>query len=452
MAPIFLFVLFKIKNPTIKIAAPLFVLIYTENIIISRLPITDYFKISITLIFGITALVSILWHQKRVKFPKYIISALFLFLVSSIIGILIGSAKGIVYRDLNIEVFLTYFMGFAVFLFLGYQTFENPNDIYKIVMMILFFAFLTAVGQLFSIMTGKNLELLRGSEMVASGRDLAEGQWRYGGFFGNVNSLSAFFVMTIPGCLLFLFSEKESWIKLLAGISIMLMLAATIFGASRGALLFVATNLIISLFFFKVNAKQILFGATFIIVLLIVVDSVFNEYIQEFVERAIEEMTKKGTDSPREVIWQHTFTMVKDYPLGVGLADYNYMEKLATYANLHWANPHNMYLHFLVQNGYLGFIAIMFIIIYSLVTNIKAFKRSNDENYKLSLAFLLLMITGFMLMGLTEPLFRNQFKLNYIIAVVLGLSMSLSHKILVSKNNDFLIKENKPPTVNSQIH
>ena len=51
MAPIFLFVLFKIKSPTIKIAAPLFVLIFTENIIISRVPISNFFKVGITFIF-----------------------------------------------------------------------------------------------------------------------------------------------------------------------------------------------------------------------------------------------------------------------------------------------------------------------------------------------------------------------------------------------------------------
>ena len=108
------------------------------------------------------------------------------------------------------------------------------------------------------------------------------------------------------------------------------------------------------------------------------------------------------------------------------------MEKLSNYANLHWANPHNMYLHFIVQNGYLGFAAIMFIFIYTIVSNIKAYKKCEDENKKISLAFLLLMITGFMLMGITEPLFKNQYKLNYIIAIVLGLSMFLSQKILLT--------------------
>lgn len=271
--------------------------------------------------------------------------------------------------------------------------------------------------------------------MVASGRDLSEGQWRYGGFFGNVNALSAFFVMIIPGCLLFLFGKQPFWLKMASGLSIIIMLVAILFGASRGALLFVAINIIVSLFFLKVNVKQILLGTGFIIILLFAVDSLFDKYIQEFVERAIDEMTKKGTDSPRELIWKYTFSMVKDYPLGIGLTDVNYMDKLSSYANLHWANPHNMYLHFLVQNGYLGFIAIIFIFFYTIVTNIKAYKKCDDDNYKISLAFLLLMITGFMLMGITEPLFKNQYKLNYIIAIVLGLSMFLSKIILTNYKN-----------------
>jgi O-antigen ligase len=399
-------------------------------------PITDFFKVGITFIFGVTVFISILWHQQRVRFPKYILSAMLIFQISAIASILLGSAKGPIYLYLNIEDYITYFIGFFIFVYVGYQTFEDPKDIYKIILVILLFAFLTAAGQIFSIMTGKNLELIRGQEMVASGRDLSEGQWRYGGFFGNVNSLSAFFVMIIPGCLLFLFGKQPLWLRLSAGLSILIMLVAILFGASRGALLFVAINIIVSLFFFKVNVKQILFGAGFIIILLIAVDSIFDKYIQEFIERAVNEMTKKGTDSPREVIWKYTISMIADYPFGIGLSDANYMEKLAGYANLHWANPHNMYLHFLVQNGYLGFMAIMFIFIYAIITNIKAYIRSKDINYKTTLAFLLLMITGFMLMGITEPLFKNQYKLNYIIAVVLGLSFSLSHKILLAKDSD----------------
>lgn len=155
MAPIFLFVLFKIKSPTIKIAAPLFVLIFTENIIISRVPISDFFKVGITFIFGATVLVSILWHQKTLKFPKYIVSALLLFQLSAIISIILGSAKGPVYLNLNIEDFITYFIGFSIFLYVGYQTFDDPSDVYKIVLFILLYAFLTAVRQIFSIMTGK---------------------------------------------------------------------------------------------------------------------------------------------------------------------------------------------------------------------------------------------------------------------------------------------------------
>ncbi|NOH00048.1 MAG: O-antigen ligase family protein [Ignavibacteriae bacterium] len=387
------------------------------------------------MIFGLTVFASIIWHKKKYAYPKYSKVLFSLFILTAIISLVIGSAKGKEYLYVNISDLITYYLGFILFFYIGYQSIENAGDLYKIVLILFIFGLMTAAGHIFSITTGINLEMMRGQEMVSASRDLSEGNWRYGGFFGNVNSMSAFYVMLIPGGLVLLFNEVRLSIRVISVIAILLMIISTFIGASRGALLFIALNIILSLFFLKINLKQILIGIGFIIALVFGAELVIGNYLQEFFDRAIDEITRKGTESPREIIWFYTFKIIRDYPLGVGLTWHDYSPILMKYGNIFWANPHSMYLQMLVQTGYLGFVSFLLLVVQAISFIIRAYKKTRNSIEKNAFAFVFLFITGFLLMGITEPIFTNQYKLNYIFGIILGISLSFSKRILDLNQN-----------------
>jgi O-antigen ligase len=240
--------------------------------------------------------------------------------------------------------------------------------------------------------------------------------------------MSAFYVMLIPAAFLLIFEDKNVLKKVISGLSIVLMIISTLLGASRGALLFASLNILISLMFVKIQPKKIFIGLAAFAAIAIVANYVLGQFLTTFLERAIREMTKKGMESPREAIWKATIPMIKDHLLGVGIASENYSTQLMKYGNMDWASAHNIYFDFLARTGLPGFISIVTIFISCLVTLIVTYLRNKEHEIRLVIACLIMMLLGFLIMGFTEPIFVNQYKLNYIFATLLGVSMSMSVK------------------------
>jgi O-antigen ligase len=433
IAPFCLLILFNLKNPVLKVAAPIFTLIFVENIIISRIPVSNYLRVGVTLIFALTIYFSFVWRNEKRKLPKYFNTLWLLYFTFILVSMVQGNIREYNLLPANVENFVTYYLEFFLFFMIGYRAFEDPKQIKQFLLLFMVLGALSAVGHIFSILTGKNLELIRGAEMVAESRDLSEGAWRYGGFFGNVNTMSAFYVMVVPSSFYFLFNEKDFRLKIAAGLTVALMIVSLLLGASRGGLLFVVLGILISLFFIKLDIKKISTGLISAIVLLIILNQFMDQFLAEYIERAFDEMNRKGTDSPREMIWPATIDILKDHPIGIGLTTYNYSRLLNAYSNLNWANPHNMYLEMMTQTGIPGCIIFLTIVGLILTVSFKAYKKKLNYTVSSSLVFMLLMIIGFLMMGLTEPVFRNQYKLNHLFGLILGISAFLSYGILDNK-------------------
>ncbi len=83
-----------------------------------------------------------------------------------------------------------------------------------------------------------------------------------------------------------------------------------------------------------------------------------------------------------------------------------------------------MYLEILSQNGAIGLIAFLVLFFVIIKGNIEVLCLVDPETKEL-FAYLTLIALGFLLMGSTNSLFSNQFKLNHIIAAILGVSLYL---------------------------
>ncbi len=434
--PVILFILFNIKSIFIKVTLPLFFIIFIENIVISSVPVAGFVRIGGALILALIALLSIYNYQKMEKLPRLFDAQWFVYFVFIVISFIIGITTHPELFGLNVEALLTYYIEFFLYFYLGYQAFRNVKTASDFMTLLVIFGALSAGGHIFSMLTGINLELVRGESAVAASRDLSEGNWRYGGFFGNVNTMSAFYVMLVPAAVYLVFNSKTLIVKILAGISIGAMIISLLMGASRGGLLFVVLNTFIILFFMKISVKNIFTGLITAAVLIIVLNSVLDSFFTEFIDRAFEEMNRKGTDSPREVIWYFTMGIIQENPLGLGLSTFNFSDALRKAGNIFWANPHNMYLEMTTQTGIGGLLLFLTIIGRIIWSVIKALGRTDDYQERTALVTALSVIMGFMIMGFTEPVFRNQYKLNHIFGIVSGLSLFLSHKVV---QNSFLI-------------
>lgn len=447
VAPFMLILLFQWKQPVLKIAAPVFTLIFLENTIISRIPVVTvpymsegavFFKMGVTFVFAITILSSLLYYNQKLKLPKGFAVLWMLFLALAFASMIIGGSIDLGFMAGNVNDFITYYLISFVFFYIGYRGFQRPEEINRFLFILLIFGIITAVAHIFAITTGTNIEGVRGQEAVAEGRDLSQDNWRYGGFFGNVNTMSAFYVMLIPAALYTVFSGTSAIKKIIAALAILSMVVSMLMGASRGGILWSVLGILVCLFYLKISWQKILTGVVLTAVVVVVADQLLGQLFQEYFQRSIDEITRKGTDSPREIIWYYTMFIIRDNPLGIGLSTYNFSRELMFYGNMDWSNPHNMYLEMITQTGFAGLFVFLIMLFRTIYSNIRAYFRTKEQAVRDALVFLLLFLVGFFLMGFTEPIFRNQYKINYIFSLMLGISLSLSTRICSSegKNKD----------------
>lgn len=425
VGPLVLFSIYKTKNSVFKIAAVIAIIIFIDDTFINRFPFTNYFKVTITLFFGLTAFVSYLLNDDKIKFPKFFPALWIFFFISVIASVIIGSSKGENFLYSNTQNFVPYFLEFFLFFYLGYLAFNSPEKLKNFFFVLFIFGIIVALGHIYALSTGKQFGLV--AEL--NQQEVTKYDWRYGGFFGNVNTQSAFYVMLIPAALLYLLSEKNILRKVIVLVSISIMTLSLLFGGSRGGVLFLAINIVIAFFFLRVDLKTKISGIITIVIISAIVGFFLQEYFFEFFERTFERFSEKGLeDTTRAKNFQASFQIMLDNPFGIGVSQMNFIPLLMEYANIYFASPHNVYLEMGLQVGINGLIAFLALVGLTLFYNIKTFRNTDNSALKLALALSFLMLSGFLLMGLTEPIFRNYFKLNHIFGLMLGISLSMYYR------------------------
>lgn len=435
VAPISFVFIFNMKNNVLKASIPFFLLIFIEVTLISRIPLISipinninptFVSTGITLAFAIVVLLSRIYKYENLYLPLSYKTLWLVFFISLFISIIFGSQMGVDYLAVNINEFVTFYLEYLLFFYLGYLAFKHIEDVDKFINVLILFGLIAAIGHLFSITTGIQIGAIRGDEIVNHDLDLVGRNWRYGGFFGNPNTMCAYYIMVLPACFFRLIKGKNLFNTAISGIAFLVMFTSLFFSGSRAGVVFLAMNLFFSLFFLKIKLKNLvslLFG---IFIIMLIINLVFDQFLVEYVERTIYTYTKKGTDSPRWLIWPITIEIILDNPLGIGVSTYNYVVMLNAYGNMYWANPHSIYLELLTQTGFAGFIAFMVIVFRIIISGVKTFRNSIDEKQKEVIALLVLMVIGFLLMGITEPIFRNQYKLNHLFGFIIGVILSIA--------------------------
>lgn len=190
---------------------------------------------------------------------------------------------------------------------------------------------------------------------------------------------------------------KRRW---LAGISFLICLLALVFNATRGAwlALFPTLIFIVCYYLFKKNRMAIICLIAFV-----AIGAGLSQY-KPFVQRLNTiTNTHYQSNTERILVWKSAYTMFKDHPLlGVGLGQYtdNYQHKYISpeAKEPYLRHAHSNFMQMLAENGIVGFIGFMGVVMCFVGYSFKRFLLQRDP-YTLMMAMSALAL---ILQGITE--------------------------------------------------
>ena len=232
------------------------------------------------------------------------------------------------------------------------------------------------------------------------------GDARAAGFFGHPMTFAGYLCIYLPLLFVLLFEKSVSvrgrWFT---GGLVILLSAALLFNATRGAWLAVVCTISLLLLYYLTQRKKL---AAVILCCLLAVGAGLTQY-PPLVQRA-QSITDTTNQSNHErlLIWHSAYEMFKDHPvMGVGLGQYkdNYQKK---YISPEAKEPllshaHNNFMQMLAENGLIGFAGFMTLISCFIGYAFKRFWQEGNPYALMMCASALALV----LQGLTEYNFGN---------------------------------------------
>ena len=434
-SPFLLFLYFAIKSSEIKIATLVVVLFFVESTFVYRRPLyentIDFVLIGSSNILMVVLFLSYLYQGKRFYLSKQLIVGWSLFFAFMTIPM----AKTFLIDDLLLTDELifhqTYVLEFMLLFIIGCLSFNSPTQCNR------FFSFVVALGaviamcHLFSIFTGINLESVRGGAAVGAHRDLSDAtNWRYGGVFGNPNTMSAFYVMAVPvGITLFL-NRSNVLVRGTVFFGMVVMLISLVFAGSRAGVIFLFLSLCLVVLLESHNLQRILSMLMLLLVLFVTSFTVMHFYYDDFLQRTIDRYSLVGVGDVRYELWRYTLEIIRDNPFGVGLHWSKYNTEIFKAGGIDLVSPHNIYLSVATKGGLMALVGFLVIVLSIVRTCIAGIKMNLGREPQLASKLLLICLIGFLSFGLTEPLLFNGLKLNHFFALLLGMAYALgAHQV-----------------------
>jgi len=418
------------ESQVLKVSSVLFLLVFVENILVYNRYFLDVFIVGISVVFALMLVFLSTRNIGRlggIYFQGY---CWLFFLILSFLTIFLtdGLTLDLFYEQLII--FQMKYVEFFLFFLVGYLAFDEIEDVDKFLKVIILFCCLVAITHIFSLITGYNIEGIRGAEAVTQERDLAdEKNWRYGGVFGNPNYMAAFYTMVAPVCLIVFINERKYLYKILSALAVCLLFLSVSTTGSRGGVVFVVTNILLLLAYYKASVanktKYLLCLLIFLIFSYFMVEIFFSEFLYRSLERISQ------IDVAQDVrwdMWLSTLQMIFQNPFGIGLLPESFGFRLYNDIGVYLGHPHNAYLYLIVSNGLIGFLLFARIVYVQLKKTFQNTREYSGEKLVYINYCIIALILGFMLSGLVNGAFINNYKLNHVFALFLGLSAFVNHK------------------------
>jgi len=222
------------------------------------------------------------------------------------------------------------------------------------------------------------------------------------GEFIGANSLGAFFVLSLP-ISFYLWSEASiKLLKLLALLSIVLLLTGLLATQSRGGLMGLSSIIFFSIIFSQKRLKTFFI---YVGILCLVLPMIPKEKFERYRTLNVSEGEEIDPSSASRIYaWEKGLEMFLDYPIaGVGVRQFS-MAFGKKYRDAEWGEkfgkelgynaflqPHNIFIQVIAETGSVGFIAFLMIIYHS----IRSAWRVKNENGNYELYAKCLIVSAF---------------------------------------------------------
>jgi O-antigen ligase len=224
-------------------------------------------------------------------------------------------------------------------------------------------------------------------------------------------------------------SDKKSFFyKTMAASVLAAVIISLSMAGSRGGVLFSLLNSsLVLLFYVKGGWKRLIFIA-FICVFLFTTYLAVDLYFYEQVQRSFARIGEKDfTEDVRWSIWRGAVLIALNNPGGIGLGGENFAGWLHHYSGYYFEHAHNAFLSIAAHNGILGLVFFLSLIWTQLVRLVSTMKSLPNEKRFVS-AFVLSVITGYLLSSMTNGTFINNIKINHFFALFLGVCAFLNYE------------------------
>lgn len=267
-----------------------------------------------------------------------------------------------------VGLFTDFYVKILIVFILMMNTLTTPKRLAQISWVILLCTGYVAARAVFDYVRGVNL--VEGGRIAGS----------VGGMFGNPNDLAMNLVSFIPAGIVIAISPRHSTRhRLMAGVVVLAMLAATVFTKSRGGFLGLAAALLCLALLGKYVRRgfgALVIGAT--LLALPVMPSSFWSRMSSMFDEKVDRYEFTGSRESRRIVMEEGFTTFLEHPLtGVGAGQFkNYNPPTR---RERWRETHNAPLQVAAETGIAGIVLFVVLIV-------RAFRAGSVTRRSLGLA------------------------------------------------------------------
>ncbi|MCL4685397.1 O-antigen ligase family protein [Myxococcota bacterium] len=343
-------------------------------------------------------------------------------LTFALFGVVIGAADPRLGMTFQIPEFQFFFAEALLYFWLGRACLRDAEQVNRLLLWVVWFGGIIALTHMFSLATGFTF-YTSGKVVAVSALDVRS--YRYGSVFVNPNTLADFYAMTIPAAVVLLLG----WRKLSRRARISAIAAAGLMSislpltASRGGLATTVLVLGIAALLLPAGLRIIVsyLGAGLLIGGMTAVGVVV--LFPEYWERALTRFQEEGLQGNRYLLWRDTLDLLTTNPLGIGLHPFNFSAAIRPYG-FGEASPHNIYLDLATRVGIPGLLAFLAFCV-GLFRRLGRARRHGSPELRTAAAAITVMMLGFLLGGITEPIFTNGYKLQHLFFFLAGVGSFL---------------------------
>jgi O-antigen ligase len=424
------FIVFVSKVSTVNIQLPviLVAIIFVHSVLIFESKI-NFLVIDVPILLVIISLI-VNRYAYNITIPINEIQKLFigLIILSAVISFAFSLLEGSSI-EYQIDVFQNRIIWLILYFIFGLQisVYSQWGKIEWLSIIVL----LLGIMQFYALTTGTNLEAVRDDVVVSAVRDV-EKNWRYGGVFGNPNTLSAFLICCIPFSVRGVIESNNMPLVVLYILSLVISLFSVLTTGSRTGLMLFLPALVVSYVYLSLQSSKTdggrLLNYVKIVIGILLVGVIYYLYPVEFdmqlIENTFERYTSQNnaTEDVRFDLWRCTLEKgIPFSPGGMGLG-YGESSLFAQFVATECqdvkealVNPHNIFLEVFVNLGILGggLFIIILVKVFGFGSHSKMMRKMKSAEF--------LFIFLFFLYGMSEPLLFSAKKINWVFAIVLGI-------------------------------